>query len=233
MLTASTDNKYRTNTLTAIQFQNTIGNVFGNIFHSVFRYLCNILFCYLNFASKYVLKRNTLLTLTGSFYVLCSLKVCQILLSNRLRHFIAGKRNHAKCNNTSIFYNRNITCSGSDIHKRNVQKAEFFRNCHVNRSNWLKRQTCHMQSCKLNSRIQAIHNLFRQKSCNQLYLDVICHMHLNHFHRVAIQIIFYNRIADTEKLLSTVGLLFSYFIISLFHPHHIQRTNMVFRHLCL
>ena len=90
-----------------------------------------------------------------------------------------------------------------------------------------------MQSRFFHCLIQTIYYLIRQKCCNHFNADRRGHMFFNHLHGIAIQIIFYRRIAHTIKMLILVFRLFTDTLIGFFHRQTIQGVNMILGHFGL
>ncbi len=136
------------------------------------------------------------------------LKVDQIMLYDHFCQFVSGKRNHTVGNNAAVSRQRNIRRARADIHKRNVQHTEIFRNRHVDRGNRLQRHIRNRKSRKSDSHIQSVYNILRQKRHNNFFRNLIRLMALQIGKYFVVNIIFHDRIANAVKLVFCIVHIF-------------------------
>ena len=145
---------------------------------------------------------------TCKFDALCGLEIDQIMLHDQFCQFIPCKRNHAIGDDTSIFRDRNIRCSGSDIDQCDIQHTECFRDCNIDRRNRLQCHIGDVKTCLRHCGIQSVHNILRQECHDDILADHLCLMSLDVGISLLVQIILHNRISHAVELVSCVIFFF-------------------------
>ena len=156
------------------------------------------------------------------------------MFCNNLGKTVSGNRYHAVSNDTSILCNRNIRSSRANIYQRDVQHSVHFRYRHLNCGDRLQCQIHHLKSCRTDSLVKSIHNIFRQKGGNDILSNGFRLVPFQVSYHISVHIIVYDRIPYTVEFHIQI-IFFLKFLIGLLYSHGIQRVDIFSRHflVCL
>ena len=175
-LTATADDKRRTDALVSVQLLDLRRYLGRHFIHHRLRQLPHILRWNRVLNHHDVLISHLIFHAARELNLLRRVEIHQITLHDQLGDLIPRKRNHTVCDDASVSRHGNIGCSRTDIHERNIQESVILRNRHIDRRNRLQRHVCHGQSRHANCCIQTVHNILRQERHDDVLADPLCLM---------------------------------------------------------
>ena len=135
-------------------------------------------------------------------------------------------RDHAVCDDAAVFCDGNIRCSGSDIHKRDIQHSKVLRDRYIDRRDRLECQIDYFKSREIHCGIKTVHDILREEGHNDIFRDRIRLMSLKIRKHLIIQVIMHNRVADTVKFVLRIILLREH-LLCLLDSEQIQGMNVL------
>ena len=173
---ATTDNKDGAYRLAAVQFHKFIRHPLRHLFQAVIQHLQNRCLTDGIGQPHDIIIFHSILRFDTAFDLLCGIEIHQTRLRDSLGQKITGARDHAVGDDTSVFGDTDIRCSGAYIHEADIQHTVHLRDGHGNGRDRLQCHIYDSESRDLHGTIQAVHHIIRQEGGDHIRSDGSCFM---------------------------------------------------------